>query len=222
MRSPFFLRGIIMRGVIGTLIVVGALALCGTTRAGKGAAKPEEAFQAMVEAAKKEDMKALLSTLTKDSQKVLTGSMVAMAVGMKQVAKILGGDPKEIGDILTKHDVKDEKVIEEMKKVEGTDKKTSPKDIVEALRKLADHVKDGPTFSGEVVAALKKLGKKGPDDPIKELREATLKSVKTEGEAARGEAVIGGKNKDIHFVREDGAWKVNLVPMILAELKMAP
>lgn len=209
-----------MRGSTIAITLFGLLAVTGPVKAG-GAKSPEEAFQAMTKAAAKEDIKDMMASLSKDSQKVFTGHMVAMGVSMKQLTKFLGVDPTELNNALKKHDINDEKILAQMKALEGPGKKADPEAILKGIRALGDLPKDPAAFSAEVLKALKKFDKTGKDDPIKELAGAKLKEekIKAEKDAAKAVVVLAGMEKEIHFVLEEGAWRVNLVPMILAELK---
>jgi hypothetical protein len=69
--------------VAAGLTIVSVLFL-GASGCGKSGKTPEQVFNEMVEAAKNEDGKAFMATLTKDSQKVITGTMVVAMMNIKE------------------------------------------------------------------------------------------------------------------------------------------
>jgi hypothetical protein len=70
-------------------LTIVTLLFLGASGCGKSGKTPEQVFNEMVEAAKNEDGKALMATLTKDSQKVITGTMVVAMLEMKEGEAIL-------------------------------------------------------------------------------------------------------------------------------------
>lgn len=148
----------------------------------------------------------------------MTGSLLAAAVGIKQFAAFTKEDPKEIEAVLTKHGINEATVMEKMKSMGGPG---AGKDAaLTGATELAAMVKDGPGFVSDVFAVMKKMGKgKGGDSPADTFKNAKLSDVKVEGDRATGKAEIEGRTRDIQFAREDGAWKIDIVPLFMEKMK---
>ncbi|MFO0964336.1 MAG: hypothetical protein U0793_01940 [Gemmataceae bacterium] len=205
-----------MARIGSSLLVAGLFFTLSGCGGGGGGKSPEDAFNNMVEAAKKEDMRAFMSNLTKDSQNMMTGGSVAALVGLKQAAAFIPGgkvDPKEIEAILTKHGVNEGKAMESMKALGGAGKPSSA-DILAAMRTLSTSVKDGPAFVDDSLKALKKIGKGGEMNPAEQLKGAKISDVKVTGEKATAKVEMAGKSENLHFAKEDGSWRIDLIPLI--------
>jgi hypothetical protein len=181
---------------IVTLLFLGAAGCGKTAESGK---TPEQVFNEMVEAAKKEDGKALMATLTRDSQKVITGTMVVAMMNMKE------GE-----EVLKKHAINVDLVGE---KFAGGDPATAMK----SMRDIADLVKDAPGFVHDTIPVMKKVDPK--NSPATGMSSAKIKDVKVEGDKAKGTAEIEGKTYELPFVKEDGMWKIDMVPLMTGMAK---
>jgi hypothetical protein len=184
--------------VAAGLTMVG-LAFLGASGCGGSGKPPKQVFKDMVEAAKNEDGKAFMATLTRDSQKTITGVMVVAMMNIKE-----GEEP------LKKHAI-DVDVVGE--KMVGGDPATTMK----SMRAIADLVKDPPGFVHDTIAVMKKVDPK--NSPAAGMSGATIKDVKVEGDRARGTAEIEGKTFELPFLKEDGTWKIDMVPLMTEMMK---
>jgi len=203
---------------IGSCLVLASALFVGGSGCGKsgGGSTPESAFNNMAEAAKKDDIRGFMSNMTKDSQKFMVGSMVVTAAGMKQASAFIKMDTKEIEAVLSKHGVDDAEVMVKLKSIKGRD---ADADAVAGAGELASMVKDGPGFVADINEAMKKMGKGKESSPAQDFKGNKLSDVKIAGEKATGKIEKDGKTQDIHFAKEDGAWKIDIVPMIEAQMK---
>jgi hypothetical protein len=179
-----------------TIVTLLLLAASGCGKSGK---TPEQVFNEMVEAAKNEDGKALMATLTKDSQKVITGTMVIAMMNMKE------GE-----EVLKKYAINVDLVGEKMG---GGD----PKTIMKSMRDVADLVKDAPGFVHDTIPVMKKVDPK--KSPATGMSGAKIKDVKVDGDKAKGTAEIEGQTFELPFLKEDGTWKIDLVPLLTGMAK---
>lgn len=200
---------------IGSCLILASALFVGGSGCGKsgGGATPEAAYNNMVEAAKKEDMKGFMTNLTKDSQNMMVGGLVISSAMMKSTAKFTGMDTKEIDAVLTKHGVTEDAVMAKMKDAKGAD------DPVSVAAPLAAMVKDGPAFVSDSFAVMKKMGKGMEKSPADEFKNTTLKDVKVTGDTATGKMEKEGKTQDIHFAKEGGAWKIDIMPLVREKMK---
>jgi hypothetical protein len=183
-------------------LTIVTLLFLGASGCGKTGKAPEQVFNEMVEAANKEDGKALLATMTKDSQKVITGSMVLAMMNI----------PKEGEAVLKKHAI-DLDVVGEKQASGDADAAATLK----SLRDIADLVKDGPGFAHDSIPVLKKVDPK--NSPTTGMSGAKIKDVKVEGDKAKGTAEIEGKTYELPFLKEEGTWKIDMVPLLTAMAK---
>jgi hypothetical protein len=174
-----------------TIVSLMVLGVSGCARSGK---TPEQVFNEMAEAAKNEDGKAFMATLTKDSQKVITGTMVVAMM-----------NTKEGEGIVKKHAIDVDVVGEKM--VSG-----DPAAAMKSMRDIADLVKDPPGFVHHTLAVMKKVDPK--NSPATGMSGAKIKDVKVEGDKAKGTAEIEGKTYELPFLKEDGTWKIDMVPLL--------
>lgn len=212
-----------MKRMTGLLVFCLSSWLAIPAHAGKaaGGKTPEEAFDHLVTAAKSGDMKDFLSHLSKDSQKVLTGSVLVGVVAMREYADLFKKagkefDIKPITALLDKHKVDTASVAATLKKLEGAGK-GDPKSAVTLVMRLADELKEPAGFFADAVDVMRVVAK--DRGPAEKLKDAKLKEVKADGERARGTIENAGRTENIHFVREAGAWKVDILPMILEKAK---
>jgi hypothetical protein len=182
---------------IVTLLFLGASGCGKTPESGK---TPEQVFNDMVEAAKKEDGKALMATLTRDSQKVITGTMVVRMMNVKE------GE-----EVLKKHAINVDRVGEKL--AGGGDPATTMK----SMRDIADLVKDPPGFVHDTISVMKKVDPKS--SPATGMSGAKIKDVKVEGDKAKGTAEIEGQTYEFPFLKEDGMWKIDMVPLLTGMAK---
>jgi hypothetical protein len=185
--------------MIVTLLLLGASGCSSSTSS--SSKSPEQVFDQMVEAAKKEDGKALMATLTKDSQKVITGTMVLKMMDIKE------GEP-----VLKKYAINVDVVGE--KQADGN---ADAAGKIKSLRDIADLVKDAPGFVHDTIPVMKKVDPKS--SPATGMNEAKIKDIKVEGDTAKGTAEVEGQTVELPFVKEDGTWKIDLVPLLTATVK---
>lgn len=185
---------------------------CGGSGGGK---TPDEAFQNMVEALKKEDMRGMMVNLTTGSQKFITGSIASALIGMKQFAPLSKGkiDAKAIDEVLKRHSVDEAKAMAAMKSLEASGKDIEK--VLEVVNNIAAPVSDGPGFVDDAFKVMK--GMKGPNNPLDIGTDAKLKDVTIDGDKAKGKVETAKRTEDIYFTKEGGAWKVDLIPMLRAK-----
>lgn len=168
---------------------------CGTSD--KSGKTPDQVFNEMAEAAKNEDGKAFMATLTKDSQKLFTGMMVVAMFEMFET--------KEAVDTLKKHAIDVDLVGDKLERQDLTT-------LMKSLRVIADLVKDHPSFVHDTIAVMKKVDP--TSSPATGMSGAKIKNVKVEGDKAKGTAEIEGKTFEFPFLKEDGTWKIDMAPLL--------
>jgi hypothetical protein len=189
--------------VVTACSLVFGLAGCGR---GGGGKTPEESFKAFQEAAKAEDLSAAYPHLTKDSQAAMTGGLVMVVsfakFGLKEEAI------KELDEMLKRHGLTEDKVKEKAK-ADGANK-----DGVKTMIAMGNLVSDQKGFASDVNKFMKKHSKGERDNPLGKIEKATLSDVKTEGDTAKGKVTIDSKTEEIHFRREGGSWKIDMLPLM--------
>src|SRR5437899_5568260 len=138
---------------------------------------PEEVFKSYSTSVKKDDVNAMMSHLTRDSQLVAAGSMwfgAALGKSLKGITVFRSKPtPKEqeeiaaIEEVLKRHDLSDDVML---KKLEELDKESTEEEKFAALGKL---VKDKPAFIKEILTALgagPAVVKEGGEAKVKEVR----------------------------------------------------
>jgi hypothetical protein len=201
-----------MRSFLAPLIVIGFL-VSGHAVAGDKAKSPEDAFNAFKAAAKKEDVKAMMATLTKDSQLVLPGVMVVTAAMFKATSARLDKEKtKLIDEMLAKHGISEEILA----KVSGVEKLDDPKMVLKAIISVGTAVKDKPGLVADAFQLFPKIDPKA-HDPFKEMGAATIKDIAVDGAKATGQVTLIRNEKErtepFFFRMEDGAWKLDMVRM---------
>jgi len=122
-----------------------------------------------------------------------------------------------IESLLKRHGLT-ERAIEdkEAKASEAPDNKASAKEVI-ALGEMA---KDRIGFLDDTLRTLKKLAPL-EKNPLEGVSTGTLKDVKVDGDSATGKAtatIAGAEKTDtVHFRKEDGAWKIDLIPELEAK-----
>jgi hypothetical protein len=99
------------------------------------------------------------------------------------------------------------------KQVSGDD----PAATMKSMRDIADLVKDPPGFVHDTIAVMKKVDPK--NSPATGMSGAKIKDVKVEGDKAKGTAEIEGKTFELQFLKEDGTWKIDMVPLLTEMIK---
>lgn len=208
-------------------VLLGALAALPAAEAGERGGKvyktPQEAFAALRAAAKKEDVRGMTQTLTRDTVDKMTGGLVFAALFIKGLTEAFGKDDKtgkskevveSIDKLLAKHGLTKEKVDALEKQKDQSGKKGDPKEMEAAMLKLAGLIKDRPGFLEDFMKVVKKMPGKQEGSPFSELAGAELKDLKVEGNTATGTVVSmkGGKEKrdPVRFKKEGDGWKIEL------------
>ena len=203
----------------GVLFVV----ICLNTDLCAGGKTPEEVFAAMHDAYRKSGVKGFLPFVSRDSQKSLTGGMMSTFLGFRTYVHSLKDKNPDAVKLLD--DLMKRQGLDETKLKPFLEKKTGPRSAEEAIANLfalAELVKDGPAFIEDVVATLNRI--EGPFPPIELVPfGATAKDVKASGETAKGTMHYRFNREDrtepVFFLREAGAWKIDLVSGVRAAFK---
>ncbi len=206
---------------IATVAVLGLVTVhgpAGETKQAPTYATPKDAFEAAKKAAEKNDYKAVVGTLTKDSRDTLAGAMVIMG----SFAKVYGAkfaktdeqkaNIQQIEKILDKHGVSADMAKEAVELGLAT-KSKSQAEVLPAMRKLGASIKD----EAGLVAAMMTLAekdKKAKGNPFDDLKTAKLKGVKIEGDNAKGTIIVTKdgteKSEPMEFRKEGAGWKIKL------------
>lgn len=195
------------------LVLFGLTAPCHS-----GTGTPDEVFKAAHEAYRKQGAKGFLPSLTKDSQKIMTGGMVTNFYTFRAfVLSRKEPNPeavKLLEELAKRHGFDDAKV-----KPLATKMPKTAEEAITNLKALSDLVKDGPAFVEDVVTTLNRF--EGPFPPLTlSPPGAVLKDLKIRGETAAGTMhyrYFGmDRSEPIHFRQEGGYWKVDLLPPIHA------
>jgi hypothetical protein len=208
-----------------TLLVLGFfLAAPGYAGDEKGKS-PEDVFKAVVAAMKKQDMKAMMSHMTRDSQSKIAGSMWLRATldkaftGMRFFEDTKKLTPKEkehiaaIDKVLNRHSLSEDA----LRKIAEKDKKEPTWDE-EMFVAIGEYVKDKAAFVREILKVLEV--RLEPSDLLetigKSIAEAKVKEVKIDGQQAKSQVTFpGSEGKEskgtIYFKLESEVWKIDLI-----------
>jgi hypothetical protein len=202
---------------------------------------PEDVFKAFTAAMKKEDVKAAMSHLTRDSQSIVAGYMCYLALLEKALTGPFLEDrsltPKEkehidaIEKVLNRHGLSEDALRKILKTFEKDDKKTTTDE--EKSVAVGELVKDKPAFVTEVLkASTARLEDRSFKDFFKEIGETKVKEVKIDGQQAKGEVTFPSaeakaghakrlppelvrgpsvKTASYYFKLESGVWKIDLI-----------
>jgi hypothetical protein len=184
---------------------------------GGGAKSPEDAFKGWSEAAGKADFKAFASHMTKDSQSAMAGYFMTELTNDLRVNQINNDRVQAVEGLLKRHGLSQEAI--EKKEVplgEAPDNKATAKEFV-AMGEMA---KDRTAFLDDTLRTFQKLAPL-EKNPLEALGTATLKDLKVDGDTATGKATatVNGHEKTdaAHFRKEDGVWKIDLMPEVEAK-----
>lgn len=211
--------------MIQSLPIVSALLATGLPRAGDDQEKsPEAVFKSLVAALKKDDLKAIMSHLTRDSQSAVAGLMWLGAVFGKP-SRLMNDTPfspkekeqiKAIENALKRHGLSHDalmKAFDQHKK-----KATAVEDEWSVLVFLGEVVKDKTTFVAEMTKVLETTEAAEGDQELGplEIRKAKVKAVKIDGKVARSQVSFpdaDGKEKSatVYFKEEGGVWKIDFI-----------
>ena len=198
------------RGVLIVPVLVAALVLP-ACKSKKTYGSPQAVFDAAAAAAAKQDWAAFMNCLTDESQDKFTFTLAVSANFIKSIAsmdKEKGAEvAKAIDEAMKKHGVNEANLPKAMFN------KSAPQDEREMMRKVVGPIKDKPVFVGEVMAAVKKLVNKEPQQEFA----GTLTNVKIEGDEATATVVRKTPNKETQepmaFRKVGGGWKIELFGM---------
>jgi hypothetical protein len=179
---------------------------------------PQAVYDAAQKAAKTLDGKKLWSCMSKGEQDHQVGSLVVMPHLLKAFGSFGSKEPKileqveknlkPLFDVLKKHKLTEEDLKERFKDKGPKDSPGKGKMTRENLQKIASAVKNRKAFFVDMLAALKKQGKK-EEKPGK----AELKDLEIDGDKATGVDVMTKDGKEtrrpIKFVKEGGSWKID-------------
>jgi hypothetical protein len=80
---------------------------------------------------------------------------------------------------------------------------------------LAEPIKNAPEFVHEAIDILKTFSKgKGGGSPEDEMPTKLVGDIKIDGDKAHGRVETAKGEDDIHFAREGGVWKIDMMPML--------
>jgi hypothetical protein len=215
---------------VGLVLLVATVLLVAPARAdGDQGKSPEDVLKSFAAAVKKDDVRAMMSHVTRDSQSHIAGSIGLVASFVKAFAGGIFGqktlspeDQKRIDTIdaiMQRHGVSDAL----LKKPWGNGKEPSTdEERTRILVDFGESVKDKPAF----VLAMLKLGPGRLDDTIRfadvdyrwfqDIGEAKVKDVKIDKQQAKSQVTFTGadgkeKTGTIYFKLESGAWKIDLI-----------
>ena len=197
-------------GVVLCIISISTPLGCGGS--GQGFATPEACYQAVKKAVEAKDWGGFYDCLTPESQEIVAGSMVLMGSMMKMMSGMaaLGGPEaaakaeKETADltaVLEKHGVTDTAL-------EGFTPDPATMQQPEAIKKLADVVKDKRGFVVDMFAAMEKTATGGPNFDKKLAGE--LKDVKIDGDKATAKVAGAEGEQELDFLKTADGWKLHI------------
>jgi hypothetical protein len=183
---------------------------CGT--GGGGAKSPDDAFKGWTEAAGKEDFKAFASHMTKDSQSAMAGWFMLELTNDLRVNKNEDRRVEAIESLLKRYSLTEEAID---KRGARASEAPNNKEVAKEFIALGEMTKDRTVFLDDALKTFKKLAPL-EQNPLEGLSTGTLKDVKIDGDTAIGKATatIKGaeKTETVRFRKEDGAWKIDLIP----------
>src|SRR5262245_6826842 len=175
---------------------------------------PQAVFDAAAAASAKQDWAGFMNCLTDESQDKFTFSLAVGAISYKFFASMdreKGAEAaKAIDEALKKHGVNEADLPDLGKDMF---KMSAPQDEREMMRKVLGPIKDKPAFVADIIAAMKKLVNKEPQQKFA----GTLTNVKIEGDNATATVVRKTPNKETQgpmaFRKVGGGWKIELFGM---------
>jgi hypothetical protein len=214
-----------MRPLSTAAVALLVLALTGPSaeaggKGGKVYKTPQEAFNALKEAAKNEDWKTICTIVTDDSLSMMAAGGAVGAVFMKGFIEAFAKDKKDdkvekivkdLNAALNKHGLTDE-VLKGFNLKALFDPKTGkdPAATKKILAGVAGKIKDRCAFLADLFKALPSEG----GSPLAPLATAQVKNIKVDGDTAKGVLITskGGKEKEqpIEFRKVGGSWKVEM------------
>ncbi len=202
-------------------LVLGACLVAPAHAAGEKDKSPEDVFKAFAAAMKKDDLKAMMSHMTRDSQSASAATMVGVALWDDVFFGFMNDrvTPKQkeehsavIREVLSRHGLSEDALRKKL----GKDYKepTTEEERTRLLLAGAELVKDKPAFVTEIRDVC--TGVQRLTDEFKEIGEAKLKEVKIDGQQAKAQVTFprarGKDNKGtVYFKLENGIWKIDLV-----------
>ena len=195
------------------MLVLGVL-LVGPAHAGDKDKSPEDVFKAYAAAMKKDDVKAGMSYLTRESQTVLAGVMSwALYVGKNYLDKDVER-LKMIEETLKRHNLSVDDAVRKIEEEEFNRPPKTTEDLIRLLLTLGAMVKDKPALVSDVLKS-SILGKAWAQQHLgKDIGKAKISEVKIDGQKAKGVATMlsaeGKETTDtVYFKLENGAWKID-------------
>jgi hypothetical protein len=178
---------------------------------------PEDVFKAFAAAIKKEEVKAIISHLSRNSQSAIAGFMLFLACDEGSDKK--GEEVRKLfEDLLKRHGISSDDALRKIPEDRwDLFAETLGGKFPKTMVALGEMVKDKPAFVEDVLKiATKHLGLGIEQFKVKEIGEAKIKDLKIEGEQAKGQVTIPGadgkENKGtIYFKLESGVWKIDLI-----------
>jgi hypothetical protein len=186
---------------------------------------PEDVLKAFAAAMKKEDVKAMMSHVTRDSESRITGMiglLLSLSKSFSQGFFNHKPTPEEqkhidaIDAILKRHGVSEEALL---KKLGNGKEPPTQEEITRNLVAIGESVKDKRAFVAEVMKYYTARLEDTPDigfDGFKEIGQAKVKEVKIDGQQARSQVTFPGADgkegmATIYFKLESGVWKIDLI-----------
>jgi hypothetical protein len=210
--------------VVLTLLIPSALLVAPAHAGDEKDKSPDDVFKSFTAAMKKDDMKAAMSCVTRDSQSYLAGTMWYAAELSREFFgfmndKITPKQKKEhtgaIDEVLKRHGLSQDAWYSILDK---DDKRlTKDEDITRVYVALGECVKDKSAFVTEVLKVLKTRGEAIQDiDEAKRIWEGIVKEVKIDGKQARCQLTFAGadgkeQTATIYFKSETEVWKMDLI-----------
>lgn len=207
------------RILFGCVLLACAIVLPGCkkdnkTDSGGGYDSPQAVWDAAKKAEKDKDGETFIKCFDADTQNILAAGMVftgMFATSMSKFDKKAAEKMKPVQDVMNKHGLTEDFLKKAQK---DKPKGNTPEDLMKAMLKLTEPIKDKAAFFVEMTKAMDAASdkKKQKDDHM--IADAELKDVKIDGDKAKGKMVgkKGGEEKEqpIEFVKESGGWKIHI------------
>jgi hypothetical protein len=179
---------------------------------------PEDVFKAVVAAMKKQDMKAIMSHLTRDSQTTIAGLMV-IAAASEPWGKRGEEARKAFDDVLKRHGISSDEASRKTRRMVDQFWEPIPDQNFKNLLALGEMVKDKPAFVDDVLKLATKYEGWKTTESSKDIGETKIKDVKIDKDQAKGESTMPNfgnseRTQNVYFKLENGVWKIDLVRMI--------
>jgi hypothetical protein len=208
--------------VVLALLVPSVLLVAPVRADGDQDKSPEDVFKGFAAAIKKDDVKAVMSHVTHDSQSHIAGTTWLTALLDKSFTGMTFFNSKPtrkekehiaaIDEVLKRHGLSEDAVLKKLEKDNG--EPITLEDLQRQLVPVVQLVKDKPAFVTEMLKV--RTDRLETAAGVKEIGEAKVKEVKIDGKQAKSQVTFPGaygkeSTGTIYFKLESGVWKIDFI-----------